>query len=232
MKSDKLVNSLVGKGVVEINLSDRQKTIIEIVKEEGPIPSKEIAERLDLTRGALRSDLSVLTMANILEAKPKVGYFYSGESTYLKELDDLYGKQIKEIKSVPIVIKEEENSVYDAIVTLFLEDVDTLFVIDELETLVGVVSEKDLLKVTMGETGVKEIPVSVAMTRMPHVITVQNTDTIFEAMEKLVEYEVDCVPVVEEMEPESNSREHKLKVVGKVNKTSLVRYFVDFSLDK
>jgi CBS domain-containing protein len=218
--------------VETINLSDRQKKIIEIVKGSAPITSKEIANKLDLTRGALRSDLSVLTMANILEAKPKVGYFFSEDNSYLKDFDELYGKTVNEIKSVPVVIKEEENSVYDAVVTLFLEDVDTLFVIDNSEFLVGVVSRKDLLKITMGESQLDELPVSIAMTRMPHVVTAKEEDTIFEAAKKLVDYEVDVIPVVQEAEEsDEEARENKFKVVGKVSKTNITRIFVDFGLD-
>ena len=57
-----------------IKLSDRQMQIVEIVKSQQPITSEQVAERLNLTRAALRSDLSILTMAGILEARPKVGY--------------------------------------------------------------------------------------------------------------------------------------------------------------
>ena len=33
---------------------------------------------LNVTRATLRSDLAILTMTGILDARPKVGYFYSG----------------------------------------------------------------------------------------------------------------------------------------------------------
>jgi CBS domain-containing protein len=215
--------------VGKINLSERQKKIIEIVKNNAPIPSKEIAKKLDLTRGALRSDLSVLTMSNILEAKPKVGYFYSDNNAHLKEFDELYEKKVSEIKSVPNVIKEEESSVYDAIITLFLENVDSLFVIDD-ELLIGVVSRKDLLKITIGETDLENLPVSMAMTRMPHVVTIKEEESIFEAAKKLVDYEIDVLPVVKEVENEAG-RGTSYKVIGKVSETNIVRTFVDFGLD-
>ena len=213
--------------MIEINLSKRQKKIIEIVKNNDPITSKEIAERLNLTRGALRSDLSVLTMANILKAKPRVGYFYSQDNSHLTNFDELYGKKVKEIKSVPVVIKEE-TSVYDAIVNIFLEDVGSLFVIDDNEILVGVISRKDLLKITMGETDVREVPVSIVMTRMPNIITVEDNDTVFEAAKKIVDYEIDVVPVVES---KVEGHEDNLKVIGKVSKTNISRVFVEFGLE-
>ena len=63
-----------------MELSKRQETIIEIVKNDGPITGEQIAERLNLTRATLRPDLSILTMAGFLEARPRVGYYYNGKT--------------------------------------------------------------------------------------------------------------------------------------------------------
>ena len=43
-----------------ISLSNRQKRIAEIVRQDGPITGEHIAERLNVTRAALRSDLASL----------------------------------------------------------------------------------------------------------------------------------------------------------------------------
>ncbi|HLV09154.1 MAG TPA: helix-turn-helix transcriptional regulator [Halanaerobiales bacterium] len=218
--------------MIKINLTERQKKIIEIVKNNNPITSKEIADKLDLTRGALRSDLSVLTMANILQAKPNVGYFYSSDNSYLRDFDELYGKKVKEIKSAPVVIREE-TSVYEAIVTLFLKDTGSLYVIDNKESLVGVVSRKDLLKISIGESEIREVPVSIIMTRMPNIVTISEEDTVFEAAKMLVENEVDSLPVIERLESENDDgfiNGKTIKVIGKVSKTNVARIFVDFGL--
>ena len=45
-----------------MNLSSRQEEIINLVKENQPITSEALAERLGVTRAALRADLAVLTM--------------------------------------------------------------------------------------------------------------------------------------------------------------------------
>ena len=45
-----------------MKLSKRQEQIIQIVREEGPITGDDIAGILDLARGTIRNDLSVLTM--------------------------------------------------------------------------------------------------------------------------------------------------------------------------
>lgn len=217
---------------MSINLSERQKKILEIVKNNEPITSQDIAQQLDLTRSALRSDLSLLTMANMLKAKPRVGYFYVKDNLQLaKDLEELYEKKVNKIKSVPVIAKEE-TSVYNAIVTLFLEDVGSLFITDEDDALVGLVSRKDLLKITIGETDVNQVPVSVAMTRMPNIITIRDDDTVFQAAERLINYEVDVLPVVEDLTDESgNSLEGKVKVIGRVSKTNIARVFVDFGLE-
>ncbi|RYD04099.1 hypothetical protein N752_16080 [Desulforamulus aquiferis] len=54
-----------------MELSKRQETILEIVKKNGPITGEQIAEQLNLTRATLRPDLSILTMAGLLEARPR-----------------------------------------------------------------------------------------------------------------------------------------------------------------
>jgi DeoR/GlpR family transcriptional regulator of sugar metabolism len=66
--------------VSTIELNKRQEHILQIVKENGPITGEHIAERLNLTRATLRPDLAILTMAGYLDARPRVGYFYTGKS--------------------------------------------------------------------------------------------------------------------------------------------------------
>ena len=56
-------------------LSERQETILQIVKENSPITGQHIANRLHVTRAALRSDLAILTMLGLIDARPKLGYF-------------------------------------------------------------------------------------------------------------------------------------------------------------
>ena len=53
------------KGGYRVKLSKRQEQIAQIVREEGPVTGSAIAEHLEVTRSALRSDLSVLTMLGV-----------------------------------------------------------------------------------------------------------------------------------------------------------------------
>ena len=71
-----------------MKLSKRQEQIAQIVREEGPVTGSAIAEHLEVTRSALRSDLSVLTMLGVLDARPNVGYYYVDFQRKHKRLSD------------------------------------------------------------------------------------------------------------------------------------------------
>ena len=47
---------------INLKLSPRQEEIINLVKENQPITSEALAERLGVTRAALRADLAVLRL--------------------------------------------------------------------------------------------------------------------------------------------------------------------------
>ena len=89
---------IVGKGVSIIALSNRQKRIAEIVRLEGPITGEHIAQRLNVTRAALRSDLAILIMGGILDARPKVGYYYTAHTSWIIRARDNCGARINGTK--------------------------------------------------------------------------------------------------------------------------------------
>ncbi|TCS83717.1 CBS domain-containing protein [Tepidibacillus fermentans] len=212
--------------VITIELTNRQELILKIVQEEGPITGEQIAEKLNLTRATLRPDLSILTMAGYLEARPRVGYYYSGKkgNQLLKEM--LNKMTVKDYKAVPVVIKED-TSVYDAIVTMFLEDVGTLYVVKERGTLAGIVSRKDLLKAAIGKQSLQDLPISVIMTRMPNIITCQIDDLLIEAANKLIQYQIDSIPVVKPLDNGEG-----LEVIGRITKTTIAKAFVELGKEK
>ncbi len=208
-------------------MNERQEKILQIVKERGPITGENIAELLEVTRATLRPDLAVLTMSGYLEAKPRVGYTYKadGATNRIKRILNEY--LVKDIMSMAVVCKEK-CSVYDAIVTLFLQDTGTIFVVDEDNALAGLVSRKDLLKTAMGKGDIDEIPISVIMTRMPNIIMAAGDDTVVEAAKKIVEHEVDSLPVVKPVRKDTG--EELLEVVGRITKTNITRLFLDLAL--
>lgn len=52
-----------------MQLTGRQKEITRIVRENGPITGEMIAERLHVTRSALRGDLAVLLSGEVIAAR-------------------------------------------------------------------------------------------------------------------------------------------------------------------
>lgn len=200
---------------------------MEIVRREGPITGEQIAERLHLTRATLRPDLAILTMAGYLEARPRVGYFYVGHKMGEVIGDRLRKMLVKDYKAVPVVIGES-MSVYDAIVTMFLEDVGTLAVVKDQGILVGVVSRKDLLKVAIGAQNPREVPVGLAMTRMPNIITTTPEENVYEAAKKLIDYQIDSLPVVRPVDPGAK----QFEVIGRFTKTTITRIFVELGSNR
>lgn len=192
------------------------------MKAEGPITGEQIAEKLNLTRATLRPDLAILTMAGLLDARPRVGYFYSGKTTNQLLGEHIRTLTVKDYKSRPVVV-HEETSVYDAICTMFLEDVGSLIVTKSNGQLAGIVSRKDLLQVSMGKQDLNSIPVGVIMTRMPNIITVKPDDTLYFAALQMMRHEVDSLPVVRPFPDRPND----LEVIGRISKTTLVKAFVE-----
>lgn len=205
-----------------IQLNTRQLKIIDIVKENEPITSESIASMLKVTRATLRSDLAILTMTGILDARPKVGYFYSGINEASLAGNKIKDKRVKDIMSMPVLIKQDTN-VYECIVTMFLSDVGSIFIIDDNENLCGVVSRKDLLKATIGGGDINKMPIGMIMTRTPNVITVTKEDDIILATKKIIDHEVDSIPVVEINEEDSNY----VKIIGRLSKTNITKLFLD-----
>lgn len=205
-----------------IQLNTRQLKIIDIVKENEPITSESIASMLKVTRATLRSDLAILTMTGILDARPKVGYFYSGINEASLAGNKIKDKRVKDIMSMPILIKQDTN-VYECIVTMFLSDVGSIFIIDDNENLCGIVSRKDLLKATIGSADINKIPVGMIMTRTPNVVTADKDDDIILATKKIIEHEVDSIPVVETSEEDENY----VKVIGRLSKTNITKLFLE-----
>lgn len=203
----------------KIKFSSRQQHIIKIVKENEPITSEQIASQLNVTRATLRPDLAILTMSGVLDARPKVGYIYANKPSYSVMFDYLNEIKVKDIMSKPVVL-QEDAWVYDGIVTLFLNDVGTLFV-ENNGRLVGAISRKDFLKTAMGGSDLHKVPLGIIMTRMPNIIYTFKEENVYEVAKKIIDHEIDSLPVVEECEDGS------LEVIGKVSKTNITKFLID-----
>ena len=214
--------------MVEIALTARQEKIAEIVRLHGPITGESIADQLNVTRAALRPDLTVLIMAGLIDARPKVGYYYTGKTAYSLMINELQSIKVRDVQSMPVIVTVGTNA-YDAIVTMFLEDVGTIFVADEGSRLAGVISRKDLLKVAMGGGDLQKMPVKVLMTAMPKIVVTTPDELVLEAAKKLIEHEVDSLPVIRGTDEEGSSR---WEIVGRLTKTNITRLLVDLAEGK
>ncbi|MBW6408498.1 helix-turn-helix transcriptional regulator [Clostridium weizhouense] len=211
-----------------MKLSDRQEEIIRLVKENQPITSESLAEKLGVTRAALRADLAILTMIGILDARPKVGYIYLGKSSNGLVYEYISKIKANEIMSKPTTVSEE-TMVYDAIVYLFLNDVGTLFV-ENNGILTGAVSRKDFLKIAIGGTDIHKVPVGVIMTRMPNIICADKNDSAYNLAKKIIEHEIDSIPIVEQLEKIEGKEQ--FKIIGKVSKTNITKLFVKLGVQE
>ena len=115
-------------------------------------------------------------------------------------------------------------SIYDAIVTMFTQNVGSLTVVGDNQTLRGMVSRKDLLKAALGKTDLQQVPVSVIMTRMPNIIMTTADEPVLEAARKLTTHQIDALPVVEAFIDEQG--EESYEVVGRFTKTNVTNIFV------
>jgi CBS domain-containing protein len=206
-----------------MELSNRQKEIIEIVKEKQPVKSNEISEQLNINRATIRPDLKILTMMGILEAKRKVGYYYTGRSllhilgSYIKTIN------VMDIQTEPTVV-EETSSIYDGIITMFTKNAGTLYVVDG-KYLSGIVSRKDFIKAMIGRKEVESLPIPMIMTRMPNIIYLEPTESVYDAAYKTMFYEVESLPIVTKEIDEKGVQ--RLVLIGKVSRTNITRYVVN-----
>ncbi|MDU2066311.1 MAG: HTH domain-containing protein, partial [Sporomusaceae bacterium] len=170
-------------------LTARQEKIVEIVRQEGPISGGVIAEKLNVTRAALRSDLAILVMSGLIDARPKVGYFYVGNHTLRVIAEELDRIVVGDILSVPVVAPAD-CSAYDAVVTLFLEDVGTLYIVEKGGILSGVVSRKDLLKASIGAGDLQKMPVKMLMTPVHKLVVTTKEESVLVAAKKLIDHAI------------------------------------------
>ena len=190
-----------------MDLTERQKKILTMLKEKSLLSGDEIAKNLNVTKSALRTDFSILTTLKLITSKQNKGYSYNNKCTTIKVRDCMSPQNSIDIRT----------SVYDAIIHLFNYDLGTLVVVEN-EKLVGIISRKDLLKAALNGKNIEKIPVSMIMTRMPNIIHCFEDDNIIEAIEKLIKHEIDSLPVL-------RKEKGKLSLVGRFTKTNVTKLF-------
>lgn len=190
-----------------MDLTERQKKILTMLKEKSLLSGDEIAQNLNITKSALRTDFSILTTLKLITSKQNKGYSYNNKCTTIKVRDCMSPQNSIDIRT----------SVYDAIIHLFNYDLGTLVVVEN-EKLVGIISRKDLLKAALNKKNIEKTPVSMIMTRMPNIVHCFEDDNIKEAIEKLIKHEIDSLPVL-------RKEKGKLSLVGRFTKTNVTKLF-------
>ncbi len=202
-----------------MQLNERQDKIVEIVKKHGPITGEKVAEMLNLTRASLRPDLAFLTQIGLLEARPRVGYYYKSEPNLFNLKDRMNELKVAEHQSAPVVV-DESTPVYDGIVKMFVEDVGTLFIVNDQQELEGISSRKDMLKIAIGKADINQLPIGVIMTRMPNIVVAYEDESLWDVANRMIQHQIDGMPVVRK------NAAGRLEVVGRVTKTNVTKAFV------
>lgn len=206
--------------------TERQQRIVEIVKTSGPITGEKIAAMLNLTRATLRPDLTVLTMSGVLVARPRVGYSYREDLGPSPIMERMLQLRVCAFKSMPVTVLETA-SIYEATVAMFTQNVGSLTVVGEDRMLLGMISRKDIMKASLGKIDLQQVPVGVIMTRMPNIYMTTLDEPVLSAAKKLVQHQVDSLPVVEGYVDENGQECYE--VVGRFTKTNVTKLFVEIS---
>ena len=202
--------------------------IVDIAKNEGPVTGDQIAERMHVTRAALRADLAILVMGGLLYSRSKVGYSYTGKNMLSFFTEELNSVRVRDVQSVPVVAAKTATA-YDTAVTMFVEDVGSVFIVEGRGVLIGVVSRKDLLKASLGRgSDLSKIPVPMVMTPLAKLIVTEPNESVVTAARKIIDNEIDALPVVKILSEEK----HSYEIIGRFTKTNLTRLVVDLSEGK
>lgn len=194
--------------------TEREEKIIELIKKYEPITREKIAEKLSIPKDTIKKDLNFLARIGVLNSKTKIGYSFNGDIGF--DIPILKMK-VKDVMKKSIVVKEKD-SVHDCILKLFNKDVGTIFVTDGVY-LKGVVSRKDIISFLVGKNDIKSMPVSMIMTRMPNIVYALEDDLLIDLINKLIEKQVDCIPIVRE-------ENDGFLLLGRLSKTSITRLLV------
>lgn len=81
----------------------------------------------------------------------------------------------------------------------------------------------------MGGTDMQKVPVGIIMTRMPNIVYVEKEDLAYLAAQRIIEHEVDSLPVIEKT---CECSKESVKIIGKVSKTNITKLFVSLADNK
>lgn len=104
--------------------------------------------------------------------------------------------RVEDIMSTPPITLQVTATVDDAVKAMWENQVGSVFIVDEKDRIVGIVTQRDILYTGYRGLCGKGIPVRDVMTENP--ITVKADDPVEEAIRKMKDADVSHLPVVNE----------------------------------
>src|SRR5690625_3393664 len=132
-------------------------------------------------------------------------------------------RKVRHFQSGPDDVKGSD-SVYDAVSAMFLGDVGTVGVVNDVNCLSGVLYRKDLLRTSIVNQDINSLPVHITMTRMPNITICKPDDLLIESAKLLIDRQIDSLPVVKDTAD-------GLQPVGRITKTNITKAFVELILE-
>ena len=81
----------------------------------------------------------------------------------------------------------------------------------------------------MGRENLTKVPISMVMTSRSKMIFAEPDEDMVSVAQKLIDYEIDCLPVGVFQDAEG---EKKFKLMGRISKTNITRLFLDLGTKK
>ena len=122
-------------------------------------------------------------MISVLEARPNVGYYYVGLSPKDQTAEILRSYSVHDVLSQAVIVSPETN-LYDTIVTIFTEDVGTIFGLRRFLFTRCCITQGFYCRASIGQTDAHTMPISMIMTPVSKVITVEPSDSLAVAAKK------------------------------------------------
>lgn len=135
---------------------------------------------------------------------------------------------VMEIQTEPVIV-EGTTSIYEGIIAMFTKNAGTLYVVDG-KYLSGVVSRKDFIKAMIGRKDAESLPLSLIMTRMPHIIYLEPEESVYDAALKTTSSEIESLPVIKK--ELDNKGKERFILIGKVSRTNITRYVLNMGKSK
>ncbi len=187
-------------------LTHFQNTLLDVISKKQPIRSSDLSLELEYSKETIRKELSHMVMMGIIDAIPGSGYY----TTPQKGLVDVLNQVSMNYLMDKALVLDKEDSVYEAVIKMTLNQVEQAYLIDEKMYAVTISDLKTNQLDNAKGVQLKDL----ALKQVKHVFY---EDTLLSEVKELLgtnqEYPV-CI------------NEKGLKIVGSCSLKSVSQYFV------